>query len=230
MSTAHLLRSSVLRKQIVAVTGLAMVGFIILHLAGNLLIFLGPEAFNGYSKLLHAVPELLWVARIILITALILHVYFTAKLFRENHEAREERYAVENSKRDDVAFARKYMIYTGLLVFFFLFLHLWDFTITSKVGPQTIIPDVAGNKQLGLYGLVWNDFHNWLRSLIYVAAVCSVGLHLSHGIQSMFQTIGINHERYTPIIVKASIVIGIIVAVGFSMIPLYVILRGTPSI
>lgn len=227
MSTAHLLRSSVLRKQIVAVTGLAMVGFIIVHLAGNLIIFLGPEAFNGYSHLLHAVPELLWVARAVLITCLILHIYFTAKLVRENRSARAVPYAVENSKREDIAFARKYMIFTGLLVFFFIFLHLWDFTFSSKVGPQTIIQNYAHNEQLGLYGLVWNDFSNPIRVLIYVAAVCSVGLHLSHGIQSMFQTIGINHERYTPLIRKASNVIGVIVAAAFSMIPLYVIVRAT---
>lgn len=230
MSSRHLLQSSVLRKQIVAVTGLAMVGFIIVHLAGNLLIFLGPEAFNDYSAKLHAIPELLWVARIGLIVAAVLHIYFTVKITRENRDARAVRYAVENSKRDDSGFARRYMIYTGVLVFFFLFLHLWDFTLSPKEGGRLIIEGAHENEPLGLYAVVWNDLGQLWRAIVYILAVCAVGMHLSHGIQSLFQTLGVNHERWTPLIIKASIAIGTAVAVGFSLIPIYIILRGTPSV
>jgi succinate dehydrogenase / fumarate reductase, cytochrome b subunit len=170
------------------------------------------------------------MARAGLITALILHVYFTIKITRENREARTARYAVDGSKRDDLNFARRYMIYTGVLVFFFLFLHLWDFTLSPKEGERLIIPGANDNEELGLYAVVWNDLSQFWRAFVYIAAVCAVGMHLSHGIQSLFQTLGINHERWSPMIIKASVAIGIVVAVGFSLIPIYIILRGTPSV
>jgi len=227
MATRNLFQSSIFRKQVVAATGLLMVLFVILHLAGNLLIYFGPEVFNGYSEKLHAIPELLWVARIILIAAFFIHVWFTVLLVMENSEARYQQYAVTASKQTDKSFARKYMFYTGALTFFVLFVHLYHFTFQSHDGPKT---ELGGAGELGLYGLVWNTFSNFGVVILYIAFVGGVGLHLNHGIQSMFQTVGINHERYMPMIVKASRAIGIIVAAGFATIPIYVLLRGTPSL
>lgn len=218
-----MLRSSVFKKQIVAVTGLIGVGFIIMHMAGNLLILLGPESLNGYAELLHAIPELLWVARLVLITAFVVHVYFTIALVLENRAARTHRYEVHNDL-GETNFAKKTMIYTGLLVFFFIFLHLTDFTFPAKTGPDTVLPTAEGDVSFGLYGLVWNSFTFLPRSLFYILAVCCVGLHLSHGIQSLFQTIGFFHDRYTPLIRKVSIVLGVIVAAGFSLVPLYIVI------
>src|SRR5689334_1599967 len=111
-SPAGYFNSSIFRKQIVAVTGLAMVLFILAHLAGNLLILLGPEVFNGYAKMLASIPEVLWVARAGLAVSLVLHVYFTISLTIENRAARGSEYAVSRSK-GDAGFARKFMIYTG---------------------------------------------------------------------------------------------------------------------
>lgn len=227
MSTRHVLRSSVFRKQIVAVTGLLMVLFIISHLAANLLIFIGPEALNGYTEVLHTLPELLWVARLGLIAALVAHVYFTLKLVLENRKSGGAgRYAVEASRRGDIPFARKFMALTGLIVFFFLFFHLNDFTIAEKTGVQTEI----NGEEYGLYGLVWNSFKNPLRDVFYIVAVCCVGMHLTHGIQSLFQSIGFHHERWTPIIMKTSVALGAVIAIGFSIIPIYVLVRGTPDL
>lgn len=219
---ARYLHSSVLKKQIVAVTGLALVGFIILHLAGNFIIFLGPAAFNHYSEMLHAVPELLWIARVTLIVALIAHIYFTILVTIENRASGgANRYAV-HATHGETNFAKKFMILTGALLFFFLFLHLSDFTIGEKTGPQTVLKD----QPLALYGLVWNSFLNPLRVIVYLAAVWCVGMHLSHGIQSMFQSIGFYHDRYTPVIRNASLAIGAVVAGGFSLIPVYIIVRN----
>ncbi|GMU93214.1 MAG: succinate dehydrogenase Cd [Candidatus Hydrogenedentota bacterium] len=220
-----LVNSSVLKKQIVAITGLVLVLFILAHLSGNLLILLGPEIFNGYTETLHAVPELLWVARAGLIAAFIVHVYFTILVTMENREARAhsggpQRYAVE-ATHGRTNFVKKYMIYTGLFAFAFLMLHLADFTFPAKTGPKT---ELNGEAML-LFGLVWNSFLQIPRSVIYIVAVWCVGLHLSHGIQSLFQSIGFFHDRYTPVIYKASWVVGIAVAAGFSLIPVYVILR-----
>ncbi len=216
---SELLAKSIVKKQIVAITGLMMVGFILAHLAGNLLIFLGPKVFNGYAAQLASVPEILWVMRIGLIAAFILHVYFTILLWLENRAARPERYAV--AATDASTFAGRTMIYTGALVFFYLWLHLANFTFGDREGPSAVI----SGQNYGLYGIVWNTFSRVPYVFIYVVAMTCIGFHLSHGIQSMCQTVGFFHDRYTPAIRKISIVLGAIVAVGFSLIPLYVLIR-----
>lgn len=226
---SELLHSSIFRKQVVALTGIAMVLFIIGHLVGNLLIFVGPEAFNKYAEFLASLGELLWVVRIALGTCFVLHVYFTITLALENRAARAGRYAVNTSK-GDANFARKFMILTGLLVFCVFFFHLRDFTFGDKVGPVTVVAGVNDGQSLGLFGLVWNSFLYLPRTIAYILFVSCVGMHLSHGVQSLFQTLGFNHHRYTPLINRVSIALGIIVAVGFSSIPLYVLLKHTPSL
>jgi succinate dehydrogenase cytochrome b subunit len=222
---ASLLRSSIFRKQVVAVTGIMLVGFIVGHLGGNLLILIGPDVFNAYAEKLQSLGKLLWVVRLGLIAAVVLHIYFTILLTLENRAARGDRYAVANTKADQSQFAKKTMIYTGILLFLFIFLHIYDFTLADKHGPGSVVEAAGTQDSLGLYGVVWNGFTNPLRNLIYVLAVCSVGFHTSHGIQSLFQTLGFFHERYTPLINRASIAIGLLLAVGFSVIPLYVMLR-----
>lgn len=229
VSVSALVRSSIIRKQIVAVTGLAMVLFLCVHLAGNLLLLLGPEAFNDYAEKLASIPELLWVARIGLATMFLLHVYFTIVLTMENRAARSERYAIDAAK-GDALFARKFMIYTGVLVFFVFFFHLRDFALGDKEGPGTVIAGLNDGQSLGLFGLVWNSFLNVPRSIVYVLFVCSVGIHLTHGVQSLFQTLGVNHERWTPLIRRISVVLGIVIAAGFSAIPIFVLIKQTPSI
>lgn len=214
------IRSSVFKKQIVAVTGLMLVGFIIVHMGGNLIIFAGPEAFNKYAEALRATPLLLWFARAGLLTAVIVHIFFTVQLVLENRRARGDRYEVY-STFGSTSFAKRTMIYTGLLIFFFVFLHLYDFTFTPKDTPKS---DISGIPHQ-LYGLVWNSFLAPWRSIVYILAVCAVGLHLSHGIQSFFQTLGTNDDHVGPTIIKISRVIGLIVAVGFSSIPIYVLLK-----
>ncbi len=214
--------SSVFKKQIVAVTGLALVGFIIVHLAGNTLILFGPEAFNNYAKVLHTLPELLWVARFGLIAALVLHVWFTVQVTIENRKAGgANRYAV-SANLGKTNFAKKYMILTGLFVLFFLLFHLSDFAVPAKTGPRAMLHD----REYELYGLVWNAFSNPVRVLFYLGFVWCIGMHLSHGIQSLFQSIGFFHDRYTPAIRNASLFIGAAVAFGFSLIPLYVFVRN----
>lgn len=197
-----------------------MVGFILGHMAGNLLIFLGPNIFNDYADKLASLGELLWIIRTGLVISILMHIYFTAKLTRENSKARRTRYEVYTPSADN-KFARMTMIYSGILLFCFLILHLTDFTLAEKEGAASVL----GAQKLRLFGLVWNSFLNPWRDLVYILAVCSVGLHLSHGIQSFIQTIGFNHPRYTPWILKASVILGIIVAVGFSSIPVYVMVR-----
>jgi succinate dehydrogenase / fumarate reductase cytochrome b subunit len=221
--------SSIVKKQIVAVTGIALVGFVLVHMAGNFTLFLGPNAFNGYSEKLHHLGALLWVARGGLLAAVSVHIVLTISIVLQNRGARAGRYAISGSKTDDTGYARRSMIYTGLLVAVFVVVHLIDFTFPAKEGPNTVIPGIE-NEGLGLFGLVWNGFLNPVRAVAYIAMMILVGLHLSHGIQSLFQTIGFRHEKYTPLIEKISFGVGAAVAIGFSLVPIYINIVRTPSL
>lgn len=206
-----------------------LVGFLVAHLSGNFLIFAGPEAFNGYSEKLHHLGALLWVMRGGLLAAFLAHVYLAILLTAENHSAREGRYQNWRTKGEG-GFAKKTMIYTGLLVLLFVGLHLYDFTFRSKSGDPTLIDGVNGGESLGLYGLVWNSFLQPWHSGLYILAMIILGLHLSHGIQSLFQTMGIAHDRYTPMIKKIGMALAILLAAGFISIPIFVNVVRTPHL
>ncbi|HOJ33281.1 MAG TPA: succinate dehydrogenase cytochrome b subunit [Candidatus Hydrogenedentes bacterium] len=216
--------SSVGKKQIVAITGLMLVGFILVHLGGNFMLFGGPEKFNGYAEDLHRLGPILWAARAILLVAVSVHITLTFSLYLENRNARGTPYAVY-ADFGNTTFAKRTMILTGGLIFFFVVTHLSDFTFASKTGPRTVIPGVNGDASLGLFGLVWMSFLRPWRVVLYIGAVCMLGMHLSHGIQSFLQTLGINHSQWTPYIERVSNLIGVLVALGYSMIPLYVVIR-----
>ncbi len=228
-----LLRSSVFRKQVIAVTGVVMIGFLVAHLTGNLLIYAGPGAFNAYAEKMAKLGPILWVMRIGLIASVVLHVYLTLKLVQENRAARRQSYAV-NEPKGKRSVPAMIMQYTGVLILIFLVLHLYDFTFSNKSGPHSVIPGLSNGESLGLFGVVWNSFKftdplGWIRIPIYLIAVTGVGLHLSHAIQSVVQTLGFSHPRYTPMIRVASIAIGALLALGFGMLPVYVMLAQQPT-
>jgi len=206
-------------KQAVAVTGLMMAGFLIGHLAGNLILLKSdPKAFNDYAKFLASLGAGLWIARIILIAALIIHLAGIAYLVMENRAARSTRYAVHNWSGKPTMAVRS-MLLTGSLVLAFLALHLWHFTFTEHHGPAATI----NGQDLGLFGLVYNSFHlGWTYTIIYLVAMVLLGLHLDHGIQSLFKTLGFNHPDYTPKIRIFSRLFAVAIAGGFAIIPLYI--------
>jgi succinate dehydrogenase / fumarate reductase cytochrome b subunit len=214
------LGTSILKKQLAAVSGLMLVFFIISHLAGNLFIFGGPEAFNGYAEKLASMGPLLWVARVGLVTVFAMHIYFTFRVTLENLAARRTRYAVYRAVGER-SYATRSMFITGVMILLFLFLHLWDFTLAEKEGPFSLVNE----QQLGLYGLVWNRFLNPARAVVYVAAMCAVGLHLAHAVESTFQTFGLHDERFMPLMRTLSAAFGLVIALGFSSIPVYVWIR-----
>ncbi len=216
--------SSVAKKQIVALTGLVLIGYVLIHLMGNFFIFGGPDALNRYAEKLHALGPLLWLARLILIAAAVVHIVVTVILWFENRSARTVGYAV-SADFGSTTFAKKTMIYTGLVILFFLFLHLWDFTFANKTGEASIIPGRSNPVSQGLFGVVWNSFLQPWRAIIYIVAVSCVGLHLSHSIQSFLQTLGLNNAAFLDKLERFSNVVGTLIAIGYSVIPLYVIIR-----
>lgn len=204
---------SIIKKQIVAVTGLGLVLFLLAHLAGNLLIYLGPEAFNAYAKALHDLGPLLWVARIGLIATFLIHISFTAVLVMENRKARPQRYAVNKDHTDNKSIAVRLMPITGSILIAYVIFHLIDFTFKDK----SIYAE-------GLYGLVTLTLANPIHAVWYMLAMACVGFHLSHGIQSVVQTFGLSNRSLLPKIQKISLGLGLLVAIGFGSIPLYIML------
>ncbi len=212
--------SSIAKKQVVAVSGLVLISFVIIHLIGNIFIFWGPDALNGYSKKLHALPELLVILRGGLILAFGTHILMTISLIIDNYKScgGVKRYAVENAKSKR-SLSSRLMSLSGLYVFLFLIAHLLDFTFIDVHGPKSMI----NGQSLGIYGVVVNAFLDPVHSLLYILAVSFIGLHLHHGVQSVMQSFGFNHPKWTPLVKKISAYLGLFIAVGFASIPVYVL-------
>ena len=215
--------SSIGKKQIVAVTGLLLILFVVGHLAGNLFMYGGPEVFNGYADFLNKLHPTLYLIESALAIIFIVHLYVTAVLVWENVQARGKGYAVHKpvGKR---SWATRLMPYTGTVVLAFVIWHLLDFTFADHAGPRSVMPD---GRHGGLYAIVYNSFSNPLHSFLYILAMIAVGLHLAHGIQSFFQTFGFNHPRYTPMISEVSNVLALLITFAYSSIPVYVLWDST---
>lgn len=198
--------SSVGKKFLLGLTGLGLVGFLVEHLAGNLLMYQGQDAFNGYAHLFEASGFLL-PAELALLLLFLFHIILAVTVTIENKISRPEGYAVYDSKGGRTL-ASSTMIYSGILMLIFLVLHLTHF----RFGVDTM--DFEGRRDL--YGGVLSLFQNPWWVVGYIVAVCVVGLHVSHGFQSALRSIGLNHPKYTLIIEWLSRCFGIVIAVGFS--------------
>lgn len=214
------LTSTVARELAVAISGLLLVGFIISHLSANLLIYLGPEYLNAYAENMRSLGPLLVVARAGLLAVFVTHIVLAVQLAKHNRKARSQGYAIE-TRHGRKGAATRYMLYSGLMLLAFILLHLTDFTLRSHEGPNAMV----GGEDLGLYGLVWNFLGNPIRAVFYIVAVCSLGLHLSHAISSVVVTLGWLSENGTKRAELAARAAGIVVALGFSSIPIYILLK-----
>ncbi|WP_089718445.1 succinate dehydrogenase cytochrome b subunit, partial [Candidatus Entotheonella palauensis] len=168
--------TSILKKTLMAVTGLVWFLFIVGHLMGNLLLMVGPETYNAYAKALVSNP-LIYPAEVLLAVFLLVHIFTAYRITNENNEARPNRYMVKAASTGSSTFASRTMIYGGAILFVFLILHL----IMFKFG------DHEGEK--GLWGLVVSWFHNPWVVIGYIIAMIPLGMHLSHGFASALQTL-----------------------------------------
>jgi succinate dehydrogenase / fumarate reductase cytochrome b subunit len=229
------LSSSVGAKQGMAITGLLLVGFVIVHMLGNLQVFLGPEALNRYAQFLKGTPELLWTARLGLLVIFVLHVYLAFRVRQRNADARPIRYAVEKNLASTAA--SRTMFLTGLVVLAFVIYHLLHFTL--GVVHQAPVLDESGRptgefvnylelhdktNRHDVYNMVISGFSNPWITLSYVVAQVILGFHLYHGASSMLQTLGLNHPRFNPILRKVGPVVAAVVVIGNSSMPLAVLL------
>ena len=203
------------KKVVMAVTGAILFLFVIGHLAGNLQIFEGPAKLNAYGHFLHSIGELLWPVRIVLLLAVGLHITATVQLALLKKKARPVGY----SRKEAIAssYASRTMYWSGPIVLAFVIFHLLQFT-AGYIHPESqfIEGDVYHNVVAG--------FQVWWVSIWYIFSVSLLGLHLRHGIWSMFQSLGFNHPRHTPILKSAAIVIAVVIVLGYISIPISVLL------
>lgn len=214
------LSRSIAKKQTVAVTGLLLILFIIVHLVGNLFIYAGPEAYNGWAAKLKSFGTLTKIAEWTIFAIFLLHVERVTSLVVGNIRAAGglKRYAVDNA-RGKRSLSTKLRNYTGAYLLIYLIWHLLDFTFSAHHGPKSII----NAQDMGLYGLVINSFKDPMHAWAYVIAMGALGFHLAHGVQSFIQTFGFNDSRFTPCIRRFSLIFAWVIGLAYASIPLYVL-------
>lgn len=227
------LSTSVGRKVVLATTGLLLCGFLVAHLAGNLLLHVpdGGHSYNEYAHALHKQAALLAVAEVGLFGLFIAHIVIALQVSAENRAARKVGYAMRQSKQEGRYAADGYrpdtwMLVTGIIVLGFLVLHLMDFKFELRAKEfyqnadgLAVEPAVKANSLLSSSNLITIVGYT-LGSLALIA-------HLAHGFQSAFQTLGINHPKYTPLIKIIGLLFAFVIGVGFASFPISGLLKGT---
>lgn len=203
------------KKAIMAVTGCVLFLFVIAHLVGNLQVFEDPAKINAYGKLLRVEPLLLWAARLGLLASVGLHIWASVGLALRKRAARPVGYSGRKNVNSD--YASRTMYWSGPIVLAFVIYHLLDLT-AGVVRPQTSF------NEGDVYRNIVADFQVWYVSAWYIFSMILLGMHLRHGLWSMFQSVGFNHPRHTGILKKAALTISILICAGYISIPVSVLL------
>lgn len=209
------LKSTILSKVVMAATGLILVLFLFGHMAGNLQMFLGQDKMNTYAATLQSMGALLWFVRLVLLLSFILHVITSIRLKLLNMSARPVAYAKKQWVR--ATLTSRTMMLSGSTIFAFLVYHLLHFTFGSTNPSHYHLTDALGRHDV--YSMIILGYQNVPISLVYALAMLLLGFHLTHAIASTFQTFGINHPRFTPIIEKTGLAVALVIVIGFLSIP-----------
>ena len=200
--------TSIGKKLMMAITGLCFIGFLTMHLIGNLTLYSGQGLFTSYVRHLHALGPLITVAEWVLLVLAIIHIIIGTVLFLTNLMARPIRYKV-NKNAGGRTIGSETQPYTGYIILAFIIIHLINFHFAVHTNES-------------LYGLVSTVLASPVYICGYVFAMIVVAFHISHGFWSLFQTLGANHPKYMPFIQKAGIAISLIFGVGFGFIPIFI--------
>jgi succinate dehydrogenase / fumarate reductase cytochrome b subunit len=217
-----LMNSSLGQKFVMAVTGAGLLCFLIGHMLGNLQIFLPPEALNRYAHFLQSTPELLWAARLGLLTMITLHVWSAVRLTLANRASRPATYALDPALQS-ASYASRTMLMSGLIIAAFVVYHLLHYTVRveSINGTVTVFhalkDPVTGHNDV--YAMTVAGFKVWYVSVFYILAVGLLCFHLSHGIKAMFQSLGLMNRTYRVAIDRAAPIIAALLFVGYASIP-----------
>jgi succinate dehydrogenase / fumarate reductase cytochrome b subunit len=200
------------KKAAMAVSGCILFLFVVGHLIGNLQIYEGPDKLNRYAVFLRSMPALLWGVRIVLLAMVLLHIWSSIQLAARNLNARPVGYRMK--KATGSSYASRTMYWSGPIILGFVIYHLLDFTF-GKVNPHY----EPGN----VYGNVVASFQVIPIAAFYIIAMLLLCMHLYHGLWSMFQSLGISHPRYTPVLRKGAAVVATLIAAGNISIPVAVL-------
>ena len=214
-------RSTIALKLLMAVSGIVFIGFVLLHMYGNLKAFAGHDAYNEYAHHLRTIgtpmlPEegLLWITRVTLLVALVAHVYAAVALWRRARNARSVKYVMK--KHTGAIPASRMMRFGGVTLLLFIVWHLLNFTV-GKVNVQ-------GGETNDPYNLLVDSFEVWWLTAIYLVAMAMLGAHLHHGTWSACQTLGITStERARTLAKRFAFVLAVIISGGFSLVPIFVL-------
>jgi succinate dehydrogenase cytochrome b subunit len=206
------LGSSIGKKVVMAGSGAVLFGFVVAHMLGNLQVYLGPAAINGYAEKLRQVPALLWAARLGLLAAVLLHIWSAWSLTRMSRAARPVGYRARESRES--TYASRTMRWGGVILLLFIVYHLMHFTF-GNAHPSFVHDDVFHNFVAGFQSVAVSGF--------YIAAMIALGFHLYHGVWSMMQTLGLSHPRYDRLRHAFATLVAVVVVAGNVSFPLAVL-------
>lgn len=215
------LKSSIGQKLVMAVTGFLLCGFLIAHLAGNLLLYVSPEAYNGYAEKLHEQEGLLMIAETGLFAIFILHLYLAVATRKQSKEARKVEYVVKQSKIEPDAKLpmepQNWMFVSGAVVFGFILLHLSDFKLEMWM---------PADQEFEPFDKAVFLLNNVLRAIAYIVGPIILAVHLSHGVPSAFQSLGLSHPKYNGLIKKGGWIFAWVIGIGFASFPIWALIMG----
>jgi len=221
--------SSIGKKYLMALSGLVLIGFVFVHMAGNLQILMGQEKINAYAHALQSLPlPILWGSRLFLLAAVLIHAVTAYQLVKENRRARPNQNYIETTKRAGLASLK--MGLTGSILLAFIIFHLLHFTIRT-IYPEysemmTVVGSPDSNEIHDVYSMVLTGFqHTWI-SVFYVVAMFLLCGHLAHGVSSAFQSLGIRSESWRVKLELAAKAYAWLIFVGFSIVPLLVLAQN----
>jgi succinate dehydrogenase / fumarate reductase cytochrome b subunit len=200
-----------------ALTGLVLIGFLVGHMAGHLQIFAGRDAYNAYAHFLQSLGGGLWMMRLGLLGALVVHVMSAMTLNARNKAARPQAYAVKTNKAT-TPYATS-MVFSGITILAFVGYHIAHFTLNVVHTPiQTI---GSGDEAVrNIYAAYVTDFQNPVIFVLYAVAMVGIAMHLAHAVSSMFRTLGLMHGKYREPLTKVGPLVGYVTGIGFIIPPL----------
>lgn len=215
----QLTQSSVGRKIIMAVTGFVLVAFVCVHLLGNSSLFVGADAINAYAQKLHSLGPFVWVFRLVMLAAFAIHIIFGIQLTLENKAATPEKNV--QVKRLKTSFGAETMVVSGLVLLAFVIYHLLHFTV-RVTNPEIYVP-LGDSGMVDVFFMVVKGFSSALPVLIYLIGMGFLFLHVGHGFQSLFQTIGLSNDKSLPAMTFISKIVAVVLLLGYISIPLLIV-------
>lgn len=226
--------SSLLKKYLMALTGLVLAGFVLVHMLGNLQMFLPPVKINTYAHQLHALPPaLMWGGRAFLILCVVIHIWVGISLAIENRAARPEQYDVKTSRKASTAskfgfLGNLYMPVSGLVILAFIPFHILHYTVRAAF-TGTDVTKYEGAAKLAdgtpvfdVYRMVVDGFSHPVVAIFYIVGMVLLFAHLAHGVSSMFQSVGFRNEKWRPRLDAFAKIYAVVIALGFIAIPVAV--------